>query len=184
VTLKQQLDADLRNAMRSRDETRKSTLRLLLTAIHNAEIPAEPPPDRRLAAMSDIEREEALMRAETNFVPTGPLRQSLDDEAVLNIIRREVKQRRDSIAAYTKAGRNDLAAKEDAEAGILTAYLPPQMSRDEITAAARAVIQRVGAKGPADKGKVMGALMGELRGKAEGGDINSVVTELLAQAGT
>jgi uncharacterized protein YqeY len=65
---------------------------------------------------------------------------------------------------------------------VLITYLPPQMSREEIAAAARAVIDRVGARGPADKGKVMPAVMAELRGKAEGGEINAVVTELLAQA--
>jgi hypothetical protein len=156
MTLKDQLNADLRDAMRANDDTRKTTLRLLITAIRNAEIP----PEGATAAMS---------RAE------------LDDAAVLNVVRREVKQRRDSIEAYTKANRQDLVSKEEAELALLSAYLPAQMSRDEITAIAKAIIERVGASGPADKGKVMPAIMAELRDKAEGREINAVVTELLSQ---
>ena len=155
LTLKQRLDADLRDAMRAGDETRKGTLRLLLTAVRNAEIP----PEKGAA---------------------GPQRVELTDEAVLQIIQRQVKQRLDSIEAYNKANRADLSAIEDAELVVLRAYLPAQMSRDEVEAAARAVIQRVGARGPADKGKVMGPIMVELRGKADGSMINAVVTELLA----
>jgi uncharacterized protein YqeY len=154
MTLKDQLNADLRDAMRSGEETRKTTLRLLLTAVRNAEIPAEG--------------------------ASGSQRTDLDDDAVLNIVRREVKQRRDSIEAYTKANRPDLAAKEESEVAVLSVYLPQQMSREEITAAVRAVIERLGATGPADKGKVMPAVMAELKGRAEGREINAVVTELLS----
>ncbi len=155
MSLKDQLSADLRDAMRAGEETRKSTIRLLITAIRNAEIP----PEGAAAAQA---------RAE------------LDDDGVLNIVRREVKQRRDSIDAYDKAGRGDLVAQETAELTILTAYLPAQMSREEIEVVAREVIQRVGASGPADKSKVMPVIMGELRDKAEGRDINAVVTDLLS----
>lgn len=157
MSLKDQLDADLREAMRAGEETRRSTLRLLITAIRNAEIPPEGARDTAT-------------------------RMDLDDEAVLDVIRREVKQRRDSIDAYAKAGRKDLVDKEEAELGILSAYLPAQMSRDEIEAVVREIIGRVGASGPADKGKVMPVIMAELRGKAEGRDINAVVTDLLASS--
>ena len=156
MTIKDQFDADLRAALRAGDETRKTTLRLLLTAVRNAEIPPEG--------------------------ATEEGRHALDDDAVLAIVRREVKQRRDSIDAYQKAGRADLVAREEAEAAVLFAYLPAQMSREEIAVAARAVIERVGARGPADKGKVMPVLMGELRDRAEGREINAVVTELLSGA--
>ena len=101
----------------------------------------------------------------------------------MQIIQRQVKQRLDSIEAYNKANRKDLSAVEESELVVLRAYLPAQMSRDEVEATARAVIERVGAKGPADKGKVMGPIMGELRGKADGSMINAVVTEMLAALG-
>ncbi len=162
MSLKDQLNADLRDAMRAGDDTRKSTLRMLITAVRNAEIP----PERDDASASE-----------------GPQRLDLDDEAVLDVVRKEVKQRRDSIDLYQKANRNDLAAKEEAEVAVLAGYLPQQMSRAEIETVARAVIQRVGASGPADKGKVMPAVMAELRGRAEGREINAVVSELLAQQG-
>lgn len=101
---------------------------------------------------------------------------------MLNVVRREVKQRRDSIDAYGKANRQDLVKKEEAELAVLSTYMPAQMSRGEIEAVARAIIERVGASGPSDKGKVMPAIMAELRDKAEGREINAVVTELLNQA--
>ncbi|HEX5368158.1 MAG TPA: GatB/YqeY domain-containing protein [Dehalococcoidia bacterium] len=160
MSLKDQLTTDLREAMRAGDDTRKSTLRMLITAVRNAEIP----PEREDASAND-----------------GPQRIDLDDEAVRDVVRKEVKQRRDSIDVYQKANRGDLAAKEEAEVAVLAGYLPQQMSRDEIEAAVRAVMERVGASGPADKGKVMPAVMAELRGRAEGREINAVVTELLAQ---
>ena len=157
MTLKEQLNADLRDAMRSGDEVTRSTLRLLVSAVRNAEIPAD------AAAGS----EQAAMRFD------------LDDAAVLDVIKREVKQRRDSIDAYTKASRPDLVAREEAEVEVLQKYLPAQMSRDEIAAVAREVIAELGASGPGDKGRVMPAVIGRLKDKAEGREINSVVTELL-----
>ena len=154
MSLKDQLSADLRDAMRSGDETRKSTLRMLITAVRNAEIPPE-----GAAASGRVE---------------------LDDEGVLDVVRKEVKQRRDSVEMYAKANRSDLVAVEEGEIAVLATYLPQQMSRDEIAGVAKEIIQRLGASGPADKGKVMPVIMAELRGKAEGRDINAVVTELLS----
>ena len=148
--------------MRASDEVRKNTLRQLLSAVRNAAIPPE--------------REDSGPEA------AGPQRQELDDAAVLDIVRRQIKQRRDSTDIYRKANRNDLADKEEAEAAILVAYLPAQMTRDEIATVVQAIIQRLGARGPADKSKVMPAVINELRGRAEGRDINEVVSELLANA--
>ncbi len=105
---------------------------------------------------------------------------SLDDSDVLDVIAKEAKQRRESIAEFKKADRQDLLDKEEAELAILLEYLPQQMSREEILAAARRVIEEVGARGPGDKGKVMQNLIPQLKGKAEGRDINEVVTELLS----
>lgn len=105
---------------------------------------------------------------------------SLSDADVLGIIAKEVKQRHESIEAFKKGNRQDLVAQEEAELAILQEYLPRQMTRDEIIAEARRVIAEVGAKGPADKGKVMPKLIALLKGKADGREVNNVVTELLA----
>ena len=105
---------------------------------------------------------------------------ALSEADVLTIVSREAKQRRESIAEFEKADRRDLVEKERAELEVLQSYLPAQVSRDEIAEAAREVIADVGAGGPRDKGKVMPVLIGRLAGRAEGREINEVVTELLA----
>jgi hypothetical protein len=104
----------------------------------------------------------------------------LDDSGVIDVISREVKQHRESIAGFSKGNRQDLVAKEEAELAILHEYLPQQLSREEIAQAACDVIEQVGAMGPGDKGKVMSQLMPQLKGRAEGREINEVVANLLA----
>ena len=106
-------------------------------------------------------------------------RGEVGDAVVLTIIQKQLRQRQDSIEQFEAGGRDDLADRERAEIGVLEAYLPAQMDRDAIMAAARAVVARTGASGPGDKGKVMGPLMGQLRGKADGRLVNEVVGELL-----
>jgi len=103
-----------------------------------------------------------------------------DDNKVLDVIAKEVKRRRESIEAFKQGNRSDLVAQEEAELAILVSYLPEQMSRAEILAAARQVIDAVGAQGPSDKGKVMAQLMPQLKGKADGKEVSEIVTELLA----
>ena len=105
---------------------------------------------------------------------------TLDDAGVLSVISKEVKQHRESIAEFKKGNRQDLVDKEEAELAILLEYLPQQISREEIIAAARQVIKEVGAQGPKDKGTVMQKLMPQLKGKAEGREINDIVTGLLS----
>jgi len=104
----------------------------------------------------------------------------LDDGGVLSVIAKEARQRRESIAEFKKGNRQDLVDQEEAELAILLEYLPEQLSREEIVAAARKVIEEIGARGPGDKGKVMPKIIAELKGKAEGREINAVVTELLS----
>jgi uncharacterized protein len=154
MSLKDRLAADLRDAMRAGDEVRKSTLRLLLTAITRAEVPGEEDP--------------------------AAGRQTLDDEQVLAVIAGQAKQRRQSIDAYKKAGRDDLVQKEQAELDVLQTYLPAQLTRDEIVAEARKVMDETGVSSPADKGKVIPVLMKRLGDRADGRTVNEVVTELLS----
>ncbi len=105
---------------------------------------------------------------------------ALTDSDVLSVIGKEARQREESIKLFKQGNRPDLAAQEETELAILHSYLPRQMSREEIAAEARKVIAEVGARGPADKGKVMPRLMAQLKGKADGRDINEVVTQLLS----
>jgi hypothetical protein len=103
----------------------------------------------------------------------------LDDAGVIDIIAREVRQHRESIAEFAKGNRQDLVAKEEAELATLLEYMPKQMSREEVVAAVRQVMEQVGAQGPGDKGRVMSQLMPQLKGKADGREVSDVVAELL-----
>jgi uncharacterized protein YqeY len=105
---------------------------------------------------------------------------ALEDSDILGLIAKEIRQRKESIEAFKQGDRPELVAKEEAEMAILEAYMPAQMSRDEIVAEARQVIKEVGAEGIRDKGKVMPQLIAKLKGKADGREINEVVTELLS----
>jgi hypothetical protein len=106
-------------------------------------------------------------------------RAPLEESDILGVIAKEAKQRKESIEAFKQGDRQDLVDQEEAELAILKEYLPEQMSRDDIVAAARKVIDEVGAQEPRDKGRVMGKLIPQLKGRAEGQVINSIVTELL-----
>ncbi len=104
---------------------------------------------------------------------------TLADADILGVIAKEVRQRHESIDAFKLGDRHDLLAQEEAELAILNEYLPQQMTREEIITAARQVIEEVGALGLGDKGKVMPNLIAQLKGRADGREINAVVTELL-----
>ena len=147
VGLRQKLSDDLKQAMRGRDEVRRSVIRLVMAAIKNAEIARQTTLD--------------------------------NDTDILGIIAKEVRQRRESIEAFKLGNRQDLVVQEEAELTILNEYLPRQMTREEIIVAARQVIEGIGAQGPGDKGKVMPQLIAQLKGRADGREINAVVTELL-----
>lgn len=148
MTLKEKIADDLKQAMKSGDTVKRNTLRMLISAINNAEIAK---------------------------------RVSLEDGDILGVIANEVKQHRESIESFQQGKRQDLVAKEEAELAILQGYLPEQMTREAIVEEARKVIAALGAQGPGDKGKVMQQLMPGLKGRADGKEINAVVTELLGR---
>ena len=104
----------------------------------------------------------------------------LDDVAVVGIVDKLLKQRKDSIEAFQKAGRQDLVDKEQAEATVLQAYLPARLSAAEVDAEVKAIVAELGAKGPGDMGKVMGAVKSRLAGKADMGQVSAAVKAALA----
>lgn len=105
---------------------------------------------------------------------------TLGDVAVIAIVDKMLKQRKDSIEAFEKAGRQDLADKEIAEVKVLQAYLPARLSAEEVAAAVKAIVADLGAKGPGDMGKVMGAVKAQLAGKADMGQVSAAVKAALA----
>ena len=104
----------------------------------------------------------------------------LDDAAIVGVIDKMIKQRKDSIAAFTQAGRTELADKEAAEIKVIEAYLPQRMSADEVATEVKAIVAELGAKGPGDMGKVMGVVKTRLAGKAEMGQVSAAVKAALA----
>jgi uncharacterized protein YqeY len=181
--LKERLEADQREALRSGQTLRLGTIRLLRTAIQNAE-------QARRKELTDalLQRKGAgqdgdaaaveLSDAEVEEIARGAT--LTDQELVDKVVGREVKQRRDAIEQYRKAGRQDLVDKEEGELHVLLAYMPEQLSEVEIEALARATIGEVGAQGPRDMGKVMGRLTPQLRGKADMAAVSQIVRRLLA----
>jgi len=151
MSLKDRLAQDLKDAIRSQDEARKTAIRMVNWAIRNAEVEKGRP---------------------------------LEDAEVLALIAKDVRRHRESIGEFRKGRRQDLVEKEEREMAVLQGYLPPALSREEIAEEARKVIAQVGARGPADKGKVMPLLIAQLAGRAEGREINEVVSALLAGLGS
>lgn len=106
-------------------------------------------------------------------------RVTLDDDGVTEVVVRQVKDRRDSIRMFEEGNRDDLVAKEAADLAILEEYMPPQLDEEEITALVEDVIRQVGAESIRDKGRVMGRLMPQVQGKADGQLVNAIVTRIL-----
>jgi uncharacterized protein YqeY len=106
-------------------------------------------------------------------------RVTLDDAAIVGILDKLIKQRKDSIDAFTKAARQDLVDQESAEMTVLQAYLPARLSADEIAAEVQAIVAELGASGPGDMGKVMGAVKQRLAGKADMGQVSAAVKAAL-----
>lgn len=138
--------------------------------------------DLKQAIRQGDERRKSTIRLVRAAITNAEIERGkeLGDEEVLAIIAGQVKQRRESVAEFAKGGRQDLVDQEEEELRILLGYLPAQMSRQEIEAAARQVIAEVGATGLAQMGEVMRRLMPQLKGKADGSLVNQVVREILS----
>lgn len=106
-------------------------------------------------------------------------KRTLDDNEVLDVLNREIKQRKDSLQEFEKAGRDDLAETVKAEIAVLSDYMPQQLSEEEVKAIVQQTIQETGASSKADMGKVMGALMPKVKGRADGKLVNQLVQQLL-----
>ena len=106
----------------------------------------------------------------------------LDEPGVIEVIAKQAKERRESIQMFQEGNRTDLVAKEMAALAVVEEYLPPQMTREDLVKIVQEAIQQVGATSARDKGKLMGRLMPQVRGKADGAIVNAVVTELLEKA--
>jgi uncharacterized protein YqeY len=149
--LKQQLKDELKQAMLSKDATKTSVLRMVISAIGYYEI----------------------QKGGANYEAT--------DEDVLAVIEKEAKQHKDSIEQFKNANRIELVEKEEKELAILQKYLPEQMGEDEVKKLVAEAVSQTGAASPADIGKVMGALMPKVKGKADGSLVSKLVREALAK---
>lgn len=148
MDIKTQLNESVKDAMKSGDEVRKRTVRMVLAAIKQAEV------DKQT---------------------------TLDDAAVMSIVQKEIKNRREALDEAKKANRADLAADNEAEIKVLEVFLPKAMSADELRALAQAAIAETDAAAPADMGKVMKALIPKVAGRAANDQISAMVKELLAK---
>ena len=147
--LKQKFKEELRQSMLARDTLKTSVLRMLISAIGYYEI------------------------------QEGGAGYEATDKDVLSVVQKEVKQRKDSIEHFQKAGRQDLVDKETKELGLLQKYQPSQMSEEEVKSLVKETIAQTNAKSISDIGKIMGLLMPKLKGKADGGIVSKIVKETL-----
>lgn len=177
MTLLQQLQQDLKDAMRSKEEPRLTTIRSLIAAIKNEESAKRA--RERTTVLNRLAQERRVKPEEipSSDLPEG---QPLTDEEMRKIVNREVKQRQDAAEAYRGGGREEQAAAEEAEILVLKAYLPQQMSADELRPLIQEVIGEVGAIGKADMKKVMPVVMQRYKDRADGRTLNQLVQELLS----
>ena len=155
MELKNKIESDLKDAMKSRDALRTSALRMVVAAIQNKEIE-----DRGMKKLK--------------------LDEDLDDAGVLKVISTLAKQRQESIEMFKKGGRDDLEKKETAELALLEKYLPSQMSESEIEKIVEEAVKTSGAAGPKDMGNVMRLVMPKIAGRADGKIVNEIVRKKLA----
>jgi uncharacterized protein len=177
MTLLQQLQQDLKEAMRSKEEPRLTTIRSLISAIKNEESAKRAKQRTEVLNRLAQERGVKLEEIPSSDLPEG---EPLTDEEMLKVVSREVKQRQDAAEAYRKGDRAESAAAEEAEIAVLKAYLPQQMSADELRPLVQALIQELGASSKADMKKVMPAVLQRYKDRADGRTLNQLVQELLS----
>ena len=163
MSLREQINNDLKKAQQEKDELVLLALRGINAAIKNKEI-------EKRTKLSKEEKDIEKLKKESKLI----------EEEVVGVIMSEAKKRKDAIEEFKKGERQDLVEKEEKELEILKKYLPEQMDEEQIEEEVKKVIEEVGAVGPQDTGKVMGVLMLKLKGKAEGGMVSRVVQELLS----
>ena len=133
--------------------------------------------DRRSRNQSRLETLRFL-KSQIQLVEKNQLKE-LDEAGLLDVVAKQVKERRESLTIFEQGNRSDLAERESIALEILQEYLPEQLSQDELTNLIKKVIEEVGATTSSDKGKIMGRLMPQIKGKADGTQVNTIVTELL-----
>jgi len=146
MNLNERLNDDMKQAMKSQEKFKLTTIRMIRAAVKNQEI---------------------------------ELKRPLEDDEVLAILSREIKQRKDSLQEFQKAGREDLTANLAAEIDIISVYLPQQLTEEEIKVIVQQTIQETGASSKAEMGKVMSALMPKVKGRADGKLVNQTVQQFL-----
>jgi len=160
--LKEKIQNDFKEAFKAKDEVRVSTLRLLNAEIRNAEI---------------AKRTRLVKKADGSVIEEECC--ALEDGEIIEVVSREIKKRRDSIEMYEKGGRGELAENEKKEMEILLAYLPAQLNEEEIRELVKKAVEKTGASGAKDIGKVMAALMPDVKSKADGALVSRIVKEFL-----
>ena len=170
MTLKEQISADLKAAMKAGDEGQRNTLRQLLAGFQQAEL------EKRSAAAKARSKAGPISQADLAELEQT----SLDESEAIGVIQKEAKSRRESILDAQKANRADLAAGYEAELAMIEAYLPRQLNRDEVAAMARVAIAEAGATDAKQVGAVMKLLTLRVKGQADGRLVSEVVRELLA----
>lgn len=165
MDLKEKITTDLKNVLKEKKELEVSVFRMLLAAILNKE------KEKRAKLAKDEEglKEEELAK-----------KSQLTDEETLEVVFSEAKKRKEAIEGFKQGKREDLAKKEEAELEILKKYLPEQLSEEEIEKLVQEAIKKVGATSPKDMGKVMGKLIPQVKGKADGSTVSKIVKELLS----
>lgn len=160
--------------MKARDDVRRDTLRFVLAAIRNDEVA------RRQSAIDDLIKKGVDISGRAAWLEEHRPDQ-LTDGGVADVLKRQVKMRRDSIEAFDKGGRPELAARETAQLDIIAGYLPAQLDEAAVEAAVRNAIDLTGAAGPKDMGKVIGAVRASVGDRAEGRVVSAMAQRLLKE---